>query len=167
MSKLLISILLFVLTTVSTFAQAPAVELELGQPQLDAQRDFVGKVLNYAYHGSAGLRVIFHEDSVNWEGVSGPLNGLRGNGQGLRLSKIDEGIYFTTWVTSLGGQDSIVFNLNDMNVFVHVYTGDAESTFQLDGVISCFGDESECIAPDLRPQSTEERQQIMRNRGTQ
>ena len=119
---------------ISAWGQAPQ-ERDPRQAELDARAEMVGKVLDYEYVDSAGLRVLIHEDGISWEGVSGPLSGMRSRSSGLRLSKIDEGIYFATWVTQTGGEDSIVFNLNDMTVFAHVFDGRRGTVFQLDGVI--------------------------------
>lgn len=130
--------------------------------ELEARARFDGLVLNYVYNDSAGLRVLFEGDRVYWHGVSGPLQDMRGGGTGLRLTKVDDGIYFATWITALGGEDSIVFNFNDTTVFAHVLGGDGESTFQLDGEIHCIGDAAECEPPDTRPMTQAERMEIMR-----
>ena len=149
----------------SAWGQAPP-EREPRQAELDARAEMVGKVLNYEYADAAELRVLIHDDGISWEGVSGNLRGMRSRSSGLRLTRVDEDIYFATWVTATGGEDSIVFNLNDMTVFAHVLDGRQGNTFQLDGVIRCFGDENTCVAPDTTPMSSEERRAIF-NRNAQ
>lgn len=62
---------------------------------------------DYNYANVADLRVLIQPDGVSWQGISGPLKDMRGGGSGLRLSKVAEGIYFGTWVSEFGGEDSI------------------------------------------------------------
>ncbi len=140
----------------------PQPSREPGQAQLDAERELIGKVLNYRYNDAADLRVVIRADGIFWQGTSGPLQDMRGGGSGLRLSKIAEGIYFGTWANEAGGEDSIVWNFNDMRVFAHVLDDRRNTVFQLEGVIKCYGDENQCAAPDTRPMSHEERTAIWR-----
>lgn len=155
-----LAILMLAAVIASTALAQPSREPR--QAQLDAEKELIGKVLNYKYADAADLRVLIHADGISWQGVAGPLKGMRGRSSGLRLSKIAEGVYFATWVTQSDGEDSIVWNLNDMTVFAHVFNPRRNSVFQLDGVIKCYGDENKCVAPDTTPMSDEERQGIRR-----
>ena len=67
-----------------------------------------------------------------------------------------------SWVTGNGGEDSVIWNLKDKTVFAHVYNAAQKSVFQVDGVIKCYGDATECVPPDTTPMSMEERQAIGR-----
>lgn len=93
MAKLLAAILVAGALPATTWAQPSR---EPGQARLDAERELIGKILNYKYKDAADLRVLIQADGISWQGVSGPLKDMRGGGGGLRLSKIAEGIYFGT-----------------------------------------------------------------------
>ena len=162
MFRSLATLLLVSAATLTAQVQATRVPREPRQAQLEAEREMIGKVLNYEYLGWADLRVVIKEDGISWEGVGGALKDMRGRSTGLRLSKIGDGVYFGTWVTGNGGEDSVVWNLKDMTVFAHLYNAQRKTVFQADGVIRCFGDATKCVAPDTTPMSMEERQAIGR-----
>ncbi|MDE0129124.1 MAG: nuclear transport factor 2 family protein [Gammaproteobacteria bacterium] len=157
MTRLSSAILIAGLLSATVWAQPT---LEPRQTQLEAEKALAGKVFNYQYSNGAELRVQFHADSMSWEGVAGPLKDMRGTNGGLRLSRIAENIYFGTWLTDEGGEDSVVYNLDDMTVFAHVLGGQQNTVFQIDGTIGCFGSESECDAPNTLPMSRDERRAI-------
>ena len=162
MVKPLATLLLTTAATLTAQVQAIRVPREARQAQLEAEKELIGKVLNYEYLGWSDLRVLINEDGISWEGVGGPLKDMRGSSTGLRVSKIADGVYFGTWVTANGGEDSVVWNLKDKTVFAHVYNAQRKTVFQVDGVIRCYGDATKCVAPDTTPMSMEERQAIGR-----
>ena len=165
MLRSLATLMLATATALTAQVQVTRAPREPRQAQLEAERELIGKVLNYEYLTWSDLRVLINEDGISWEGVGGELKDMRGRSTGLRVSKIGDGVYFGTWVTGNGGEDSVVWNLNDMTVFAHLYNAARKTVFQVDGVIKCYGGASKCVAPDTTPMSMEERQAIgQRNR---
>ena len=160
MFRSLAVLMLLTAATLTAQIQVTRAPREPRQAQLEAEKELIGKVLNYEYLGWSDLRVVINEDGISWEGVGGALKDMRGRSTGLRVSKIADGVYFGTWVTANGGEDSVVWNLKDKTVFAHLYNAQRKTVFQADGVIKCYGDATKCVAPDTTPMSTEERQAI-------
>ncbi len=167
MFRSLAALTLFAATGLTAQIEVTRPPAEPRRAQLEAEKELIGKVLNYEYLGWSDLRVLINEDGISWEGIGGALKDMRGRSTGLRVSKIADGVYFGTWVTANGGEDSVVWDLKGMTVFAHLYNAQRKTVFQADGVIKCYGDATKCVAPDTTPMSTEERQAIGRRNASQ
>lgn len=112
-------------------------------------RDLEGKFIEYKYVDFGSFRLAFYDNTLMWQGHGGYFNTVTAKVT-PQISKIDNGIYFLSWVFPNGGGDNVVVNFKTNKVFAHLHHVDSEdfAPFELiHGYITC-GPSTDCNYPE-------------------
>lgn len=80
--------------------------------------DLDGSFINYSYEDFGGFALTWANNKVRWDAMHGYYVGMQAETV-PQVSKVAEGIYFTSWGTGAGG-DNVVHNFNSMTVNAHL-----------------------------------------------
>jgi len=117
-----------------------------------AMTELEGKVFHWTYPAVNGSQSgVFHalikDRRLFFECVEGTMKGISAS-VNPQFSKIAVGIYFLSWQTPMGGEDSIVANFNTKEIHAHVKATDR--FWGMKGTITCNGLTEECAAPNIK-----------------
>lgn len=112
-------------------------------------RDLEGTFMQYEYQDFGAFRLAFTENKLKWKGYGGYFDGVIAEVE-PRISKIEEDVYFLSWVFDNGGGDNVVVNLGEERVFAHLYHSNPKlsNDFELiHGQVLCSRS-ADCQSPD-------------------
>ena len=117
-------------------------------PSGSGYSDLEGTIINYDYENFSAFRFAVENNIIRWTGISGYFEDITSEVI-PQVSKVADGIYFSSWQTLSGGGDNVVHNFNTMLVNAHLNpNGDsAEAMEMINGGIQCWS-ESDCIPPN-------------------
>lgn len=131
--------------TAEPLQSATIVEVGGVKPAGSGFADVEGKLINYDYKEFSGFYLQWKDAHTIWRGHDG------GYWEGVialraaQVSKVADGIYFTSWPGPFGGGDNVVHDLNNMKVYAHL-AGTKYNVKLINGDIQCF-DQPDCVAP--------------------
>jgi len=128
------------------------VEKARGSNNILAIKELEGKVFHWTYppvngDSSGVFHVLIKDKRLFFESIQGSTKGISAS-VNPQFSKIAAGIYFLSWQTSMGGEDSIVLNFNTKEIHAHIKA--AGRFWGMKGTISCNGLVEECKPPNIK-----------------
>ncbi len=109
--------------------------------------DLEGNVINYEYVDFGGFHVRIADEQMVWRGFVGYFEDIVSRVE-PRFSKVADDIYFVSWPTVGEAGDNVVWNLETMQVFAHL--GSGEAFMMIHGDIHCRNT-ADCQAPAAEP----------------
>lgn len=137
----------FLLLFFAIFLAGCALEQAIDADSGSGYPDLEGTIINYEYEGFSAFRFAIANNQVRWTGISGYFEGATAEVI-PQISKVADGIYFSSWQTVADGGDNVVHNFNTMRVNAHLNPGNADEAMEnIYGTIQCWS-ESECNPPN-------------------
>jgi phenolic acid decarboxylase len=111
-------------------------------------RDLEGKFIDYQYIDFANFQLAFYDNKLTWYGYDGYFKDIIAQVE-PQISKVNENIYFLSWLIPAGGGDNVVVNFDNNKVFAHLHQPSAERSTDFElihGSIVC-GPATDCDFP--------------------
>jgi len=115
-----------------------------------------GTVINYAYDDFSGFDLIWEDGDIRWEGSEGAYYDGVVRQRPAQVSRVADGIYFSSWPGTGGGGDNVVHDFNTMQVSAHLGTRDF-GVILIAGDIHCW-DRPDCVIPSTELTSDKDTQ---------
>lgn len=112
-------------------------------------RDLEGKFIEYEYVDFGSFKLAFYDNKLIWQGNGGYFDGVTAKVI-PQVSKVNNDVYFLSWVFPNGGGDNVVVNFKTKKVFAHLHQADAERSTPFEliyGNIIC-GPSKDCNPPE-------------------
>ncbi|WP_018970753.1 hypothetical protein [Rubritalea marina] len=85
-------------------------------------RELEGKFIEYSYIDFGSFQLAIYDNQIKWRGKGGYFDGIVASVE-PQISKVDDGIYFLSWVFGDHGGDNVVVNFKDNTVYAHLRSG--------------------------------------------